>query len=127
LTCAGCLSVQGSACVVLCLQGLDEPFLEQWHQKLHQNTTPEDVTICEAYLAFLHRSELAAVLLQSVVTAWNSSKQHSLRIPVLAASQLGSVSSVTGPTDLAPGAEGRWPSGGVPQQHNTAIPCPLSG
>jgi hypothetical protein len=39
-------------CVVL--QGRDEPFLEQWHQKLHQNTTPEDVTICEAYLAFLH-------------------------------------------------------------------------
>lgn len=36
------------------LQGHDEPFLEQWHQKLHQNTTPEDVTICEAYLAFLH-------------------------------------------------------------------------
>jgi hypothetical protein len=36
------------------LQGLDEPFLEQWHQKLHQNTTPEDVTICEAYLAYLH-------------------------------------------------------------------------
>jgi alpha-glucan,water dikinase len=35
-------------------QGHDEPFIEQWHQKLHQNTTPEDVTICEAYLAFLH-------------------------------------------------------------------------
>jgi len=30
--------------------GLDEPFLEQWHQKLHTSTTPEDVTICEAYL-----------------------------------------------------------------------------
>ena len=29
-------------------QGIDEPFLEQWHQKLHQNTTQEDVTICEA-------------------------------------------------------------------------------
>jgi len=26
-------------------QGLDEPWLEQWHQKLHQNTTPEDVAI----------------------------------------------------------------------------------
>uniref|UniRef100_A0A383WLS7 Uncharacterized protein n=1 Tax=Tetradesmus obliquus TaxID=3088 RepID=A0A383WLS7_TETOB len=34
--------------------GIDEPFLEQWHQKLHQNTTPEDVSICEAYLAYLH-------------------------------------------------------------------------
>lgn len=35
------------------LQGIEDHFLEQWHQKLHTNTTPEDVTICEAYLAFL--------------------------------------------------------------------------
>lgn len=35
-------------------QGLDEPFLEQWHQKLHQATSPEDVVIAEAYLAYLH-------------------------------------------------------------------------
>ena len=28
-------------------------FLEEWHQKLHNNTTPDDVVICEAYLAFL--------------------------------------------------------------------------
>ncbi|EFJ40001.1 hypothetical protein VOLCADRAFT_120077 [Volvox carteri f. nagariensis] len=34
--------------------GHDEPFLEQWHQKLHTNTSPDDVIICEAYLAFLH-------------------------------------------------------------------------
>eukprot|EP00195_Chlamydomonas_chlamydogama_P011627 CAMPEP_0202911472 /NCGR_PEP_ID=MMETSP1392-20130828/55031_1 /ASSEMBLY_ACC=CAM_ASM_000868 /TAXON_ID=225041 /ORGANISM="Chlamydomonas chlamydogama, Strain SAG 11-48b" /LENGTH=539 /DNA_ID=CAMNT_0049601977 /DNA_START=269 /DNA_END=1885 /DNA_ORIENTATION=+ len=33
--------------------GLDEPFLEQWHQKLHQNTTPDDVLICRAYIAHL--------------------------------------------------------------------------
>jgi alpha-glucan,water dikinase len=32
------------------VQGIDEKFLEQWHQKLHTNTTPEDVYICEAYL-----------------------------------------------------------------------------
>lgn len=31
-------------------QGIEEHFLEQWHQKLHTNTTPEDVAICEAYL-----------------------------------------------------------------------------
>jgi len=37
-----------------CFQGLDEPFLEQWHQKLHQATSPEDVIIAEAYLAYLH-------------------------------------------------------------------------
>ena len=36
--------------------GIEEPFLEQWHQKLHTNTTPEDVTICEAYLCFLRES-----------------------------------------------------------------------
>jgi alpha-glucan,water dikinase len=28
-------------------------FLEEWHQKLHNNTTPDDVVICEAYLDFL--------------------------------------------------------------------------
>lgn len=28
-------------------------WMEQWHQKLHNNTTPDDVPICEAYLAFL--------------------------------------------------------------------------
>lgn len=28
-------------------------FMEEWHQKLHNNTTPDDVTICDAYLEFL--------------------------------------------------------------------------
>ncbi|MFO0926218.1 MAG: PEP/pyruvate-binding domain-containing protein [Gemmataceae bacterium] len=28
-------------------------FMEEWHQKLHNNTTPDDVVICAAYLAFL--------------------------------------------------------------------------
>jgi len=28
-------------------------FLEEWHQKLHNNTTPDDMVICEAYLEFL--------------------------------------------------------------------------
>jgi alpha-glucan,water dikinase len=28
-------------------------FIEEWHQKLHNNTTPDDVVICEAYLAFM--------------------------------------------------------------------------
>nr|MBS0020956.1 hypothetical protein [Gammaproteobacteria bacterium] len=30
-----------------------ERFMEEWHQKLHNNTTPDDIVICEAYLAFL--------------------------------------------------------------------------
>ena len=28
-------------------------FIEQWHQKLHNNATPDDIVICEAYLEFL--------------------------------------------------------------------------
>lgn len=36
-------------------------FLEEWHQKLHNNTTPDDVLICEAYLEFLrHHGDAAA-------------------------------------------------------------------
>lgn len=31
--------------------GIEENFLEEWHQKLHTNTSPEDIAICEAYLA----------------------------------------------------------------------------
>jgi len=31
-------------------------FVEEWHQKLHNNTTPDDIPICEAYLAFLHNN-----------------------------------------------------------------------
>lgn len=30
-----------------------DTWMEQWHQKLHNNTTPDDVHICEAYIAFL--------------------------------------------------------------------------
>lgn len=28
-------------------------WMEQWHQKLHNNTTPDDIVICEAYIAYL--------------------------------------------------------------------------
>ena len=28
-------------------------FVEEWHQKLHNNTTPDDIVICQAYVAFL--------------------------------------------------------------------------
>jgi len=31
-------------------------FLEEWHQKLHNNTTPDDIVICEGYLAFLRNN-----------------------------------------------------------------------
>lgn len=38
--------------------GIEDRFIESWHQKLHTNTTPEDVTICEAYLAFLYSGDM---------------------------------------------------------------------
>ena len=27
--------------------------MEEWHQKLHNNTSPDDVIICEALLAYI--------------------------------------------------------------------------
>ena len=33
-------------------------FYEEWHQKLHNNTTPDDIFICEALLAFLRSGNL---------------------------------------------------------------------
>ena len=38
-------------------QGIEDKFLEEWHQKLHTNTTPADITICEAYIDFLHSGD----------------------------------------------------------------------
>jgi len=32
--------------------GIEDHFLEAWHQKLHSNTTVEDIAICEAYIHF---------------------------------------------------------------------------
>jgi hypothetical protein len=36
--------------------GIECAFLAQWHQKLHSNTTRDDIAIGEAYLHFLHGS-----------------------------------------------------------------------
>jgi alpha-glucan,water dikinase len=33
--------------------GIECKFLEQWHQKLHTNSAPDDIAICSGYLAFL--------------------------------------------------------------------------
>jgi hypothetical protein len=38
-------------------QGIEDHFLEQWHQKLHTNTTPADIAICESYIDFLHSGD----------------------------------------------------------------------
>ena len=39
-------------CAILCLQCVWS-HCQDWHQKLHNNTTPDDIVICEAYIAFL--------------------------------------------------------------------------
>jgi alpha-glucan,water dikinase len=41
-------------------------FIEEWHQKLHNNTTPDDVVICQAYLAFLRSNGDVAVFYQTL-------------------------------------------------------------
>ncbi|CAE8638468.1 unnamed protein product, partial [Polarella glacialis] len=33
--------------------GIECQFIGQWHQKLHTNSAPDDIIICEGYLAFL--------------------------------------------------------------------------
>jgi alpha-glucan,water dikinase len=33
-------------------------FYEEWHQKLHNNTTPDDIPICEALLIYLRSGNL---------------------------------------------------------------------
>jgi alpha-glucan,water dikinase len=33
--------------------GLKMNYYEEWHQKLHNNTTPEDIPICEALIIFI--------------------------------------------------------------------------
>ena len=40
-------------------------FMEEWHQKLHNNSTPDDITVCEAYIRFLesHGEGFAAISL----------------------------------------------------------------
>jgi alpha-glucan,water dikinase len=30
-------------------------FMEEWHQKLHNNATPDDIAICKAYIEFMRR------------------------------------------------------------------------
>ncbi len=41
-------------------------FVEEWHQKLHNNTTPDDVVICAAYLAFLRSGGDKAVFYKTL-------------------------------------------------------------
>lgn len=40
------------------IKEVKDHFYEEWHQKLHNNTTPEDVPICEALLLFLESNDI---------------------------------------------------------------------
>ena len=35
-----------------------DSFYEQWHQKLHNNTTPDDIVICQALINFLRTNNI---------------------------------------------------------------------
>jgi alpha-glucan,water dikinase len=48
-------------------------FMEEWHQKIHNNTTPDDIVICEAYLVFL-RSDGDQEVFYSTLLAGGVSK-----------------------------------------------------
>ena len=50
-------------------------FMEEWHQKLHNNTTPDDVVICEAYLEFL-RTDGQAERFYEVLAAGGVTRQR---------------------------------------------------
>ncbi|XP_024523543.1 alpha-glucan water dikinase 2 [Selaginella moellendorffii] len=50
--------------------GIEDHFLEQWHQKLHTNTSSEDIHICEAYLHFLRTNNMD----NFYQTLWNNGR-----------------------------------------------------
>lgn len=50
-------------------------FMEEWHQKLHNNTTPDDVLICKSYLEFL-RSDGDLDLFYDTLEATGVTKQR---------------------------------------------------
>ena len=57
-TCAVSITAAHSPTCCCNSQGIECHFLEAWHQKLHTNTTPEDITVCEAYIAFLESGDI---------------------------------------------------------------------
>ncbi len=51
-------------------------WMEEWHQKLHNNTTPDDIPICEAYLAFLRADGDIGAYWNVLSDAGGSQGQH---------------------------------------------------
>ena len=85
--------------------GIEDRFIAQWHQKLHSNTTADDVAICEAYLHFLHTGQWDDFWAH----LWGA---HGLSREDLAAMRVGwrNEEGITGPAQhlphLAPAFEG---------------------
>jgi alpha-glucan,water dikinase len=50
-------------------------FMEEWHQKLHNNATPDDIVICEAYLEFLRSNGQLDVFYQTLAKGGISKKR----------------------------------------------------
>ncbi|MGA1868257.1 MAG: phosphohistidine-like domain-containing protein [bacterium] len=58
-------------------------FLEQWHQKLHNNTTKDDIAICEAYLAFLRSDGDTEVFYHTLkINGITHDRLHSFERPI---------------------------------------------
>ena len=89
-------------------------WMEEWHQKLHNNTTPDDIIICEAYLAFLKAdmdlSEYWRVLGEGASPASDSSR-----------------SSAPSSTSLSRGRRSRFPSSKTsPSTSPSSSPCTVA-
>jgi alpha-glucan,water dikinase len=68
--------------------GIEDRFIEEWHQKLHTNTGPDDIAICESYLYFLQTGsvdEMYRVLWEQhgISRAHLESMDHPIRGPPL--------------------------------------------
>lgn len=62
--------------------------MEEWHQKLHNNTSPDDVAICQALIAYLQNNldishywatlevTLCISLLEFAADRWDIRKYH---------------------------------------------------
>jgi alpha-glucan,water dikinase len=67
------------------IKEVSDIFMEQWHQKMHNNTTPDDIVICEAYLAFLRSDGDADAFYRTLEQAGvTKSRLESFERPIVA-------------------------------------------
>lgn len=56
--------------------------MEEWHQKLHNNTSPDDVVICKALLAYLE-SGLDIKQYWNILEVKSHMQEHILAVALL--------------------------------------------